>query len=816
MATDIRFVPLETGTAAAAARRIAVIDPRLRRTNYFDGQLLKASDLTRDQIYLDERLLELGQAFGGGIVRGLAVSRPSAQRLRVSPGIAVAPSGRVLELSDSALDIDLTDSARLATLNDGRLSRLPRGLYVLALARAEVVDGVAEAYPRDLAAPRVPQVSAYAEGVQLVLYRLPVGLPRQDELAIRAALARELLGGHERFALPDDEAVALALLAVDGGRLQWLDEGLVRRPQRMPGTPGALQQDLAAHYAELMATVRAARSAAGLPEAFEARQYFRVLPPHGPCPKAAIDPVTGSQRFFPEAWEVAIAPVRASDLPALRSDAERLAPIDLATDADIDLMLLVPMADAAYALRARQLELPAQASAAERTGLLARLDRLALRITPLAPVHRLDTDAKVWAAIWAEAAPDELFYVRRPPRAAETGVSAIVLAAGSTLPDPVAPLPADAAKLEAELDAVAEQAEAARREAAAQQRARAAAEQQVRTLEATVAEQREALARSGDERLADALAQVAALGAELAQARAELARLGELGDTHQTIRQALTAIAADNERLRQALQAAETLVAKLKEQQAASGDTEGLQRQIQALSDKLQALSAERAKLDEALRAAQAARTLAEQQATELRSANAGLEAALQAAQGSAGDNGAALQAAEARIAGLQAELASAQATLATRSSQLDTLAEQARRLRGDYDAALAQIKTLEAGTALGVDLDKELQIGRLAALRGADVPELAARLDKVVLGEPAARLALVRLLLASDPAHDALLFASLAEVGARPAALIRLDTVVQERMAAQKLSLPRVMAEFGGDLGLSELQQRQWKAIAG
>ena len=90
MATDILFTPFRPGTTHADGQRIAVIDQRLRRTNYFDGQLLKASDLTRDQIYLDERLLELGQALGTGIVRGLGITRAQPQVLRLAPGIAVA------------------------------------------------------------------------------------------------------------------------------------------------------------------------------------------------------------------------------------------------------------------------------------------------------------------------------------------------------------------------------------------------------------------------------------------------------------------------------------------------------------------------------------------------------------------------------------------------------------------------------------------------------------------------------------------------------------------------------------------------------
>jgi len=816
MATDISFVPIQTGTSAPGAQRIAVIDPRLRRTNYFDGQLLKASDLTRDQIYLDERLLELGQAFGGGIVRGLAVSRPVGQLLRVSPGIAVAPSGRVLELADTALDIDLADSARLATLNDGRVTRLARGLYILALAHAEVIDGIAEAYPRDLAAPRIPRVAAFAEGVQLVLYRLPVGLPRQDEIAIRAALAREMLGGHDRFALPDDESVPLALLAVDAGRLQWLDQGLVRRPRRAPGTPAALQQDLATHYRELMRAVRTARTAAGLPEAFEAAQVFRVLPPHGPCPKAAIDPVGGSQRFFPEAWEVSIAPVRRTDLPALLADAERLAPIDMAVDADIDVMVLVPMADAAYAVRASQLELPAQASTAERSGLLARRDRLALRITPLAPVHRQDTDAKVWAAIWAEAAPDELIYVRRPPRAAETGVSAIVLAAGTALPDPGAALGPDVATLEAELDATAERAESAERAAAASGRARDAALKQIKALEDTVARQRATLAETGDERLADALADLAKAQADLDTAKKELDRLAGQATNAQVIAVALAATTGEIERLKKALDAADERVNKLEGALANAGNTEGLRKELEALSARLNDLQLQREKLEAAAKAADTARALAERQARELTSTVVKLEERLKKLQGDSTDSSGALDKARAQIDKLTAELATTQDTLATRNNDLDRLNESAKALRAQFDEAQAQIRLLEAGTALSVDLDKELSLTTLARLRRMDKLDAVQELDSKLLGEIDARLAAVRLFAVSDPAHDDLLVASLVQAGARPLALVRLESAVQKLMSKNKATLPRVMAEVGSNFQLDPKTVKLWQDLAG
>jgi hypothetical protein len=49
-------------------------------------------------------------------------------------------------------------------------------------------------------------------------------------------------------------------------------------------------------------------------------------------------------------------------------------------------------------------------------------------------VHELDTDAGTWSAIWDRVAEESLLYIRRPTRAAETAVSGIVLAQGTSLP----------------------------------------------------------------------------------------------------------------------------------------------------------------------------------------------------------------------------------------------------------------------------------------------------------------------------------------------------------------------------------------------
>ena len=275
---------------------------------------------------------------------------------------------------------------------------------------------------------------------------LPIGLPRGDALSLRATLAREILHASGSLMLPSDDAIALGLVAIEQAVVAWYDKGLVRRSLRSPLAPAALGEDLARHYVELLHDVLDTRTQAGLGGAFPAAQYFRVLPAHGPLPKAAIDPVNGSQVFFPKAYEVSIAPVRRSDLPRLLADSSLLAPIDLTRDADIDVMVLVPMDDASFALRARQLEADPVTGTLGKTGILAHLDVFALRL--YAPPALGTEDRRTWEQIWAAVAPSDVRYVRRPPRTAETNVSAVVLARGFELPDLEKGLPPDLEGLE--------------------------------------------------------------------------------------------------------------------------------------------------------------------------------------------------------------------------------------------------------------------------------------------------------------------------------------------------------------------------------
>lgn len=453
---NITFVPYAPGSTDSQGQRISSIDPRLSRTNYFDGRLLKASDLTRDQVYLDERALEIGQILGSGIVNGLDVSLVDNYRLRVGPGMAIAPSGRVLQLAERTLEVNLGNAALIASLNHGYYRRFKRGLYLVALQYAEVGSDSAEAYPADLASPRRFNFNSFAEGVELVLVPLAIPLSQTSEIAARAGLVAEFIGAGRSGQRPElsDEAVALGLLALEQGRPLWLDKGLAHRPLRQPGAPDAPQQDLIAHYDELLETVLATRNASGLSGGFPASKYFRLLPPRGRLPKAVVDPVNGAQTYFPAGYEVSIAPVRRDDLASILRESEHLAPMDLEKDADADIMVLVPLSNSEFAWRARGLERGATTPKdAFGLGRLLAIDRLALRVRPLPKPHAIDTDAEVWKGIWEAAREEEILFVRRPPRTAETNVSAVVLARGFDLPKPSVDLSAYNRVMEKELAA---------------------------------------------------------------------------------------------------------------------------------------------------------------------------------------------------------------------------------------------------------------------------------------------------------------------------------------------------------------------------
>jgi len=472
---DLGFAPSGKQLHIDPQYDISSLDPRLSRTNYFDGRLLKASDLTRDQTYLDERLREVGRISGSGIVSGFDVVRdPENDRLSVWPGLAVAPSGRVLELEgEQPLSINPYDAANIASLNPDTSSQLQRGLYVLAVQFAEIGTDSAEVYPRDLEGQRGFRFNAWSEGVEITLVPLRHHLPNSAAtdkeqvhgglaLAARAALVREFISNPGQPLDLSEDAVALALLAIEHGRILWLDEGLVRRQHRHPHTQNVLQQDLHRHYQELLNDIIQSRIARFGNAEFPASHHFRVLPPYGELPKSTVNPAEGRQSWFPAGYEVSIAPVRTDDLGAILAESAALDPIDLEKDDDVDIMILVPMSDHQFAWRARQLQHREASLIGEPHTALPHLDRLALRLYDVADESIDPDDASIWNAIWAE--PGQPLYVRRPPRVAETLVSGVVLASGYEIPKGLKKLPPNPEEAERQRDLYNEKLKLSERE----------------------------------------------------------------------------------------------------------------------------------------------------------------------------------------------------------------------------------------------------------------------------------------------------------------------------------------------------------------
>jgi len=537
MSNGIGFGPMTDLDTPDKRKSVGNADPRLTRTNYFDGRLLTARDLIRDQHYLDDRVREVGRAIGSGIAHGLGIELSDSGVLTVHPGLAVSTSGRVLELAHKTLNINLYDQALLSELNEGKSQVLDNGLYAVALQYLEVGTDSAEVYPQDLASARTFHFNTYTEGVEVVLVPLRTPLPQTNKvqgqqrlsgfrgLGARAALVPELIYRDGQPPELSGDAVALALLAIRDQRPLWLDLGLVRRPLRPALAPLRLQQDLHGHFRELFDDVSTVRSKLGLRQDYPADLYFRQLPPHGPLPKDGLSPVDGAQGFFPAHISVSIAPVREGDLPTLIAESANLDPIDLDSDEPAEVMVVVPLSDADFAFRARQLQHQPKDEYPQGHSQLWHIDPLALRLRGRQPVHSIDTDASAWQDIWSKIT--EVYYLRRPPRVTETQVSAIVLASGYQAPEGAVVSETDTNKLKAELIEKQKDLEKAMAEAADAKARAKAAEEAATTDTAGEAELRDKLSK--------AEAKAEKLGIDLADAREKAAAASDLEKERATL-----------------------------------------------------------------------------------------------------------------------------------------------------------------------------------------------------------------------------------------------------------------------------------------
>ena len=337
---------------------VLVEDPRRERPRYFDGRFLAARDLIRDQQYFLTREADLGRAAGSGVAHGLQVEAGATpQSLRLAAGQGITPAGELVLLPQD-LPLNLADIPQAEQLSArfgiGRLPAAPMrsrtGLFILALRPVEFTANPVGAYPSSLTGARTVEDGDVIEATAVVL------VPWQDDGAADALDARRGRAARSVFTQDGSAATSanllpLAMLALQGNSLVWLDEAMVRRELGadrgdLPGlgfSPRALRLAHLLQHQDHLADVVAQFN--GRP--FAAATQFPALPPAGPLPPGVINPVDFSQRYFPPEVDVDFSIIPEDELPALVEESLALPPIDfLASEAALDLtavLLLAPV-----------------------------------------------------------------------------------------------------------------------------------------------------------------------------------------------------------------------------------------------------------------------------------------------------------------------------------------------------------------------------------------------------------------------------------------------------------------------------------------
>src|SRR5436190_6590684 len=129
-----------------------VLDGGIRSINFFNGRLLSARDLTREQSAYREADRRLGQALGDGIAYGLEVAKTTAAdspAVSVAAGLAVNRRGETLMLA-AQTEVALVRNMAVNGLPDNFSDCLPlqtgayiagAGVYLLTIAPAQGAEG---------------------------------------------------------------------------------------------------------------------------------------------------------------------------------------------------------------------------------------------------------------------------------------------------------------------------------------------------------------------------------------------------------------------------------------------------------------------------------------------------------------------------------------------------------------------------------------------------------------------------------------------------------------------------------------------------
>jgi hypothetical protein len=348
---DTRRIITPTQATAALAAGNVVIDSRRRRPLWFDGRFLAGRDLANEQNYFLQRLADLGRAAGFGVIHGLNVETPSnagnpgdGETIIIRSGQGVTPAGELVLLPND-LTIRLSDLAEEQKLDvQFGLSTAPQqeartrtGLYVIGLRSVEFTANPITSYPTSIQGNRSTHDGDIVEATAVSLVSYPDPVTSSQSSQRRAALAQQIFlnGSPQKL---NDGLLPLAMVSIQRGVIEWLDQYLVRRdtgPQysglRFGLTDPATQQASLLQY-DSMLQETIASLAANTP--FSASDYFRMLPSAGRFPIAAINTGNFSQVYFPQQMDVRLSVIPEDEVPALIEDSMSIPPIDLTLPAD--------------------------------------------------------------------------------------------------------------------------------------------------------------------------------------------------------------------------------------------------------------------------------------------------------------------------------------------------------------------------------------------------------------------------------------------------------------------------------------------------
>jgi hypothetical protein len=414
-----------------------ITDERRNRPLYFDGRFLAARDLVRDQNYFLTRQADLGRAGGAGVVHGLLVT-PDAQSpttIHISAGHGITPAGELVILDEPAT-IRLADIPEIQRLDVAfGLQRIPRPparnrteLAILALRAVEFSANPIASYPTAIDEERSVHDGDIVEGVAITLIPYPDQGDRAQIDLRRARAARDMFVAGSVRGFPVG-ALPLALIALEGGQVEWIDPFLVRREigaehsdiLGLGVAPRALREAHLLQYDRHLDDVIAQRQRRNLPPRFAASEHFLALPPAGRLPTAAIEQGSFTQSFFPPEVDVELSFIPADEVQALLDESLLLPPIDLTLDGaaldSLAVLTLIPVTRQQFQQLRSTLSTIRRQLPSAAPGMLARRKPIevlrGLRLPRLpAPILNEETMAD---AAWRDALvnTDTLIYVRR-------------------------------------------------------------------------------------------------------------------------------------------------------------------------------------------------------------------------------------------------------------------------------------------------------------------------------------------------------------------------------------------------------------------